>query len=137
MLPTHYIFNHIPQAGGARSQTLPRARSDEPDSAGRPSVEQLPCGILRVVRTFLVVHFVTAALSEPRKLGFHDHWIDYAAAFEVTPPRAASTYLRGMIRHDFRSTVDRDRQLGDEFSNSRSRERKGDLRRTGIPAISA
>jgi len=61
----------------------------------------LPCGI----------YFVTAALSEPRRLGFHDHWIDRAAAFEVTPPRAAvSTYVRGMMRQDFRSTVDRDWQ---------------------------
>ena len=57
---------------------------------------ELPCGI----------YFVTAALSEPRRLGFHDHWIDRAAAFEVTPPHAAiSTYVRGMMRQDFRSTL--------------------------------
>jgi hypothetical protein len=70
---------------------------------------ELPCGI----------YFVTAALSEPRRLGFHDHWIDRAAAFEVAPPQAAiSTYVRGMMRQDFRSTVERDRQRGDEYSDS-------------------
>ncbi len=56
---------------------------------------ELPCGI----------YFVTAALSEPRRLGFHDHWIDHAATFEVTPPRAAaSRYVRGMMLREFRST---------------------------------
>lgn len=55
---------------------------------------ELPCGI----------YFVTAALSEPRRLGFHDHWIDHAASFEVTPPRAAaSRYVRGMMLREFRS----------------------------------
>ena len=74
----------------------------------------LPCGI----------YFVTAALSEPRRLGFHEHWIDRAAAFEVEPPRAAvSTYVRGMMRQDFRSTVDRDWQRGDESSDSREQRR--------------
>ncbi len=66
------------------------------------------------------LYFVTAALSEPRRLGFHDHWIDRAAAFEISPARtAASPYVRGMMRQDFRSTVERDRQRGEEFSDSR------------------
>jgi hypothetical protein len=89
---------------------------------------ELPCGI----------YFVTAALCEPRRLGFHDHWIDHAAAFEVTPPRAAaSPYVRGMMRQDFRSTVERDAPRGEEFSDSRGAAREDYLRRTGSPAIPA
>ena len=89
---------------------------------------ELPCGI----------YFVTAALCEPRRLGFHDHWIDRAAAFEVTPPRAAaSPYVRGMMRQDFRSTVERDAPRGEEFSDSRGAAREDYLRRTGSPAIPA
>jgi hypothetical protein len=89
---------------------------------------ELPCGI----------YFVTAALSEPRRLGFHDHWIDRAAAFEVAPPRAAvSPYVRGMMLRDFRFVVDRDWQRGDEFSDSPGGEREDHLRRTGNPAIPA
>jgi Wzt C-terminal domain/Sulfotransferase family len=68
---------------------------------------ELPCGI----------YFVTAALSEPRRLGFHEHWIDHAAAFEVTPPRVAvSPYVRGMMRQGFRSTIDQRGQRGNELS---------------------
>jgi hypothetical protein len=89
---------------------------------------ELPCGI----------YFVTAALSEPRRLGFHDHWIDRAAAFEVTPPRVAvSPYVRGMMRQDFRSTVDRAWQRGAESSGSYGDEREDHLRRTASPAIPA
>ena len=81
---------------------------------------ELPCGM----------YFVTVALSEPRRLGFHDHWIDRAEAFEVTPPRAAaSPYVRGMMRQDFRSTVDRSWQHGDA--------REDHLRPMGSPALSA
>jgi hypothetical protein len=81
---------------------------------------ELPCGI----------YFVTAALSEQPRLGFHDHWIDRAAAFEVAPPRAAaSPYVRGMMRQDFRSTVERDGQRADA--------REDHLRRMGSPALSA
>jgi len=76
------------------------------------------------------MYFVTVALSEPRRLGFHDHWIDRAEAFEVTPPRAAaSPYVRGMMRQDFRSTVDRSWQHGDA--------REDHLRPMGSPALSA
>ena len=55
-------------------------------------------------------YFVTAALSEPRRLGFHDHWIDRAALFEVTPQRVgASPYVRGMMlqAEAFRSGIER------------------------------
>jgi hypothetical protein len=55
-------------------------------------------------------YFVTAALSEPCRLGFHDHWIDRATLFEVTPPRVgASPYVRGMMlqAEAFRSGIER------------------------------
>ena len=84
------------------------------------------------------IYFVTAALSEPRRLGFHDHWIDHAAIFEVAAPQAAVwPYVRGMMRQDFRSTIDREWQRADEFPDSRGGEREDDLRRTASPAISA
>jgi len=75
---------------------------------------ELPCGI----------YFVTSALSEPRRLGFHDHWMDRAAAFEVASPRAAaSLYVRGMMRQDFRSANGRlftrpVAEFGDAAANS-------------------
>jgi len=54
------------------------------------------------------IYFVTVALSEPRRLGFHEHWIDHAALFNVEPPRAArSRYVRGMRSQEFWSTVAR------------------------------
>jgi Wzt C-terminal domain/Sulfotransferase family len=49
------------------------------------------------------LYFVTAALSEPRRLGFHDHWIDRAALLPVDRAhRAASRYVRGMMLRGFR-----------------------------------
>ena len=54
------------------------------------------------------MYFVTVALSEPRRLGFHEHWIDHAALFTVAPPRVGrSRYFRGMRSQEFRSTVAR------------------------------
>jgi hypothetical protein len=54
------------------------------------------------------MYFVTVALSEPRRLGFHEHWIDHAALFTVEPPRVGrSRYVRGMRSQEFRSTVTR------------------------------
>ena len=51
-------------------------------------------------------YYVTVALSEPRRLGFHEHWIDHATLFTVAPPRVArSRYVRGMRSQEFRSTV--------------------------------
>ena len=50
---------------------------------------------------------VSVSLSEPRRLGFHEHWIDHATFFTVAPPRAApSRYRRGMRSQEFRSTVE-------------------------------
>lgn len=55
------------------------------------------------------MYFVTVALSELRRIGFHDHWIDRAASFTVTPPRVApSRYVRGMQPQEFSSVVIRD-----------------------------
>jgi hypothetical protein len=52
------------------------------------------------------LYFVTAALSEPHRLGFHDHWIDHATSFTVAPPRVApSRYVRGMRPQEFSSVV--------------------------------
>jgi len=54
------------------------------------------------------MYFVTVSLDEPRRLGFHEHWIDHAALFTVTPPRAArSPYVRGIRSQEFLSTVAR------------------------------
>jgi hypothetical protein len=54
------------------------------------------------------LYFVTVALAEPRRLGFHEQWIDHAALFTVAPPRAArSRYVRGMRSQEFWSTVAR------------------------------
>ena len=54
------------------------------------------------------LYFVTVALSEPRRLGFHEHWIDHAALFTVEPARVArSPYVRGMRSREFRSTMAR------------------------------
>ena len=51
------------------------------------------------------LYFVTAALSEPRRLGFHDHWIDHATLFRVMPPRVGvSRYVRGMRTREFSCT---------------------------------
>ncbi len=51
-------------------------------------------------------YYVTVALDEPRRLGFHEHWIDHAALFTVGPQRAArSRYVRGMHSQEFLSTV--------------------------------
>ena len=33
------------------------------------------------------LYYVTIALSEPRRLGFHEHWMDRAATFIVAGPR--------------------------------------------------
>ena len=52
------------------------------------------------------LYFVTVALAEPRRLGFHEHWIDHAALFTVAPLRVApSRYVRGMRLQEFRSTA--------------------------------
>jgi hypothetical protein len=57
------------------------------------------------------MYFVTVSLSEPRRLGFHEHWIDHAAFFTVAPPRVArSRYVRGIRSQEFRSTVARNVQ---------------------------
>jgi hypothetical protein len=54
-------------------------------------------------------YYVTVALSEPSRLGFHDHWIDHVALFTVAPPWVARwPSLRGMRSREFRSTVVRD-----------------------------
>ena len=37
------------------------------------------------------LYFVTVALSEPRRLGFHEHWIDHATLFEVARSRMGTT----------------------------------------------
>ena len=63
--------------------------------------------------TFLVecalprgIYFVTVALSELRRIGFHDHWINHATCFTVAPLRAArSRYVRGMRLQEFSSLV--------------------------------
>jgi hypothetical protein len=63
--------------------------------------------------TFLVecalprgIYFVTVALSELRRIGFHDHWINHATCFTVAPLRAArSRYVRGMRLQEFSSVV--------------------------------
>jgi hypothetical protein len=55
------------------------------------------------------LYFVTVALAEPRRLGFHEHWIDHATSFTVSPPRVAgSRYRRGITSREFRSHVIRD-----------------------------
>jgi hypothetical protein len=57
------------------------------------------------------IYFVTVALSEPRRRGFHDHWIDRATSFTVAPTRSArSRYLRGVLLREFSSVVLRDLQ---------------------------
>jgi hypothetical protein len=54
------------------------------------------------------LYFVTVALSEPRRLGFHEHWIDRAALFTVEPQQVArSRYVRGLRLQEFWSTVAR------------------------------
>jgi hypothetical protein len=55
------------------------------------------------------IYFVTVALREPRRFGFHDHWIDHATSFTVAPPRVApSEYVRGIRLREFSSAVIRD-----------------------------
>ena len=52
------------------------------------------------------LYFVTVALSEPHRLGFHDHWIDHATSFRVEPLREArSQYVRGMRLREFSSVA--------------------------------
>jgi hypothetical protein len=52
------------------------------------------------------MYFVTVALSEPRRLGFHDHWIDHAASFTVAPPRMAwSRFQPGILLREFSSVL--------------------------------
>jgi hypothetical protein len=59
------------------------------------------------------LYFVTVSLSEPRRLGFHEHWIDHATSFTVAPPRVArSRYMRGMRSQEFWSNVIGDRSGG-------------------------
>lgn len=63
------------------------------------------------------LYFLTVALSEPRRLGFQDHWIDRAALFEVTPSRvAAGPYVRGMKLQEFQSTVEHDSRRASQDS---------------------
>lgn len=51
-------------------------------------------------------YYATVALSEPRRLGFHEHWIDHATLFTVDHARIApSRYVRGMRLREFGSTV--------------------------------
>lgn len=50
------------------------------------------------------IYIVTAAISEPRRLGFHEHWIDHATSFAVSPLQVAdSRYVRGMHPRGFLS----------------------------------
>lgn len=66
------------------------------------------CRAVFTVECFLPrgLYFLTVALSEPRRLGFHDHWIDHATSFTVTGPRAAqSGYLRGVQLREFSSVL--------------------------------
>jgi hypothetical protein len=52
------------------------------------------------------IYFVTVALREPRRFGFHYHWIDHATSFTVAPPRVApSQYVRGIRPQEFSSVV--------------------------------
>jgi hypothetical protein len=54
------------------------------------------------------VYSVTAAIHKFRRLGFHDHWIDGAASFEVSPQLAVAHDMRSFRLHEFRSTVIQD-----------------------------
>jgi hypothetical protein len=54
-------------------------------------------------------YYVTVALSEPSRLGFHEHWIDHATLFAVAPSRVSPwPSLQGMRSREFRSTVVRE-----------------------------
>ena len=76
------------------------------------------------------LYYVTVALAEPRRLGFHEHWMDCATTFEVPPRRAGVwPYVRGMMRQDFQSTIERNEPRGDE--------RAGSFERMETPAIPA
>lgn len=51
-------------------------------------------------------YLVSVGLSEPRRLGFFEHWIDHAASFTVAPPQAAESSNRnGMQLKGFSSSV--------------------------------
>ena len=53
-------------------------------------------------------YFVTVELSEPRKFGFHEHWIDHAACFSVAPRQVTNLRrVRRMQLQRFWSVVDR------------------------------
>jgi hypothetical protein len=52
---------------------------------------------------------VTVALHQPRKYGFHDHWLDRATSFEVAV-QAGNLDGGGFKLRQIRSTVDRDSQ---------------------------
>jgi hypothetical protein len=55
------------------------------------------------------LYYVTVSLAEPRRLGFHEHWIDHATSFTVAPERVASSpYRRGITSREFWSRVIRD-----------------------------
>ncbi|HUK18809.1 MAG TPA: Wzt carbohydrate-binding domain-containing protein [Bryobacteraceae bacterium] len=52
------------------------------------------------------MYFVAAALSEPRRLGYHHHWVDRASFFTVDPPRASrSRYQQGLQLREFWSAA--------------------------------
>jgi hypothetical protein len=52
------------------------------------------------------IYFVTVALAELRRIGFHDHWINHATSFTVASLRAdESRYLRGIRLREFSSVV--------------------------------
>lgn len=64
------------------------------------------CRAVFIVECFLPqgMYFVTVALSEPRRFGFHYHWIDNAASFTVARQRRAqSRYMRGVRLWEFSS----------------------------------
>jgi hypothetical protein len=44
-------------------------------------------------------------LSEPRRLGFHEHWIDHAALFIVGPQVSTPLNGQGMQLTKFSSSV--------------------------------
>jgi hypothetical protein len=67
---------------------------------------RLPRGLLRGVRIASRYVLVTVALSEPSRLGFHEHCIDHAELFTVAPLWVARwPSLRDMHTREFPSTI--------------------------------
>ncbi len=51
------------------------------------------------------IYSVTAAIHKFRRLGFHDHWMERAAFFEVSPQFAVPPDMRSVKLREFHSTV--------------------------------